>query len=59
MLPATATNSARLFPSLGVPAMAVNGKWFTTVGRPTQVRTFAELIGTVEHLIASESRAAR
>lgn len=44
---------------MGVPAMAVDGRWFTTVGRPFAVRTFAELIGTVEHLAGAAPKAAR
>jgi len=42
--------------ALGVPAVGVNGKWFTSAGRPYAVRSFAELIGTVDHLIALESK---
>lgn len=45
--------------ALGVPAIAVNGKYFTNAGRPFAIRTYAELIGTVDHLVALESKAAR
>jgi thiol:disulfide interchange protein DsbA len=56
---AQADTTFKRFGALGVPAVGVNGKHFTTAGRPLAVRTYAELMATVDHLVALESKAAR
>lgn len=48
----------RSYGVLGVPAFGVNGKYFTTVGRPLQVRNFQELLATVDFLVKLESKSA-
>ena len=45
--------------ALGVPALGVNGKYFTSTGRPFAVRNFTELLGTLDHLVAGELKAKR
>jgi hypothetical protein len=45
--------------ALGVPAVGVNGKYFTSAGRPLAIRSYAELMATVDYLVALETKAAR
>jgi protein dithiol oxidoreductase (disulfide-forming) len=45
--------------ALGVPALGVNGRYFTSTGRPFAVRNFTELLGTLDHLVTAEAKAKR
>lgn len=56
---AQADTTFKRYGALGVPAVGVNGKHFTSAGRPFAIRTYAELMATVDHLVALESKAAR
>lgn len=49
----------RQYEVLGVPAMAVAGKYFTSAGRPFANRTYGEILDTIEHLVALESKPKR
>ncbi len=49
----------RRYGVLGVPGVAVNGKYFTTAGRPLGIKSYAELMATVDGLVGFESKAAR
>ena len=43
----------------GVPAIVVNGKYFTGPGRPLAIRGYDEMMSVTEHLISLESKPAK
>jgi len=49
----------RRYGVLGVPGMSVNGKYFTAAGRPLGLKSYAELMATVDGLVAIEAKTAR
>jgi len=55
---AQAETTFRSYGALGVPAFGIDGRYFTTVGRPLQNRNYAEVLDTVDHLIG-EARKSR
>lgn len=56
---AQADGTFRRYGAMGVPAIAVDGRYFTTVGRPFAIREFSELIGTLDHLVGISSKTSR
>jgi thiol:disulfide interchange protein DsbA len=56
---AQADTMMRKYGVRGVPGVAVNGKYFTGPGRPLAIRDFDEMIKTMDHLVALESKPAR
>jgi len=53
---ARADATYRRYGVLGVPALSVAGKYFTTAGRPFANRSYGELLDTIDYLVALESK---